>query len=194
MSHRENLPSLSVSLLVQIVAESARSHGTKCHSAAWNAGANLQNILLADSVNRLRSSRHVSRTADGTTWLETGEGQAVCCDTTRLARAALRPPVASHPSRGFSHPHAPTTRSVPAPRPRPYPWRPTVRRLDARQRHVPLHRQSSEPCSPDTLSVRLSRPTPRRNAFRLSTPDQPSAGWMRASVRRWTRSMQSSRP
>jgi hypothetical protein len=99
-----------------------------------------------------------------------------------LARAALRPPVASHPSRGrFAAPMHPTTRSVPAPRPRPYPWRPTLRGLDARQRCGPLHCQSGDPCSPDTPSVRLSRPTPRRKAFRLWTPDQPCAGWIRGN-------------
>ena len=94
-----------------------------------------------------------------------------------LARAALRPPVASHPSRGLSRPRAPTTRN-PARFLRPCP---TVRRLDARQRCVPLHRQSGEPCSPDTSSVRLSRPTPRRDAFCLTTPDQPYADWMRGN-------------
>ena len=36
-------------------------------------------------------------------------------------------------------------------------------------------------------SVRLSRPTPRRKTFRLSTPDQARAAWIGASVRRWTR-------
>ena len=75
-----------------------------------------------------------------------------------MARAALRPPVASHPSRGaFAPPMHPTTRN-PARLRRPLP---TLRGLDGRQRRVPLHRQSGEPCSPDTLSVRLSRPTPQ---------------------------------
>ena len=75
---------------------------------------------------------------------------------------------------------------------------PTVRRLNARsgtfafptpndQRRSALDRKSEEPCSSDTTSVRLSRPTPRRKAFRLSTPDQARAAWMGASVRRWTR-------
>jgi hypothetical protein len=31
---------------------------------------------------------------------------------------------------------------------------------------------------PDTRRVRHSRPTPRRKAFRLWTPDQPYADWM----------------
>ena len=54
-------------------------------------------------------------------------------------------------------------------------------------RRSALDRKSAEPCSPDTSSVRLSRPTPRRKAFRLSTPDQARAAWIGASVRRWTR-------
>jgi len=61
-----------------------------------------------------------------------------------LARAALRPPVASHQSRGrFAAPMHPTTngRSCPLDT-RPYSWRPTLRGLDGRQRSVPLHRQS----------------------------------------------------
>jgi hypothetical protein len=76
--------------------------------------------------------------------------------------------------------------------------RPTLRGLDARsgpfaaptphdQRRSALDRKSAEPCSSDTSSVRLSRPTPRRKAFRLSTPDQACAAWIGASVRRWTR-------
>ena len=55
------------------------------------------------------------------------------------------------------------------------------------QRRSALDRKSEEPCSSDTASVRLSRPTPRRKAFRLSTPDQARAAWIGASVRRWTR-------
>ena len=137
------------------------------------------------------------------------EGQAVCCDTTRLAREALRPPVASLQSRGClaapctlrrgtirpldpgqpfadwmrGQAFAPdTTTRHPARFLRPCP---TLRGLDARQRPVPLHRQPGEPCSPDTPSVRLSRPTPRRKAFRLSTPDQPCAGWMRGNRIAW---------
>jgi len=122
-----------------------------------------------------------------------------------LARAALRPPVASHPSKGpFAAPVHPTTRNPTrfrdlcptvrrldarsgfrarhhdeGARRRSLRPTPTLRGLDARQRPFPLHRKSWGPCSPDTPSVRLSRPTPRRQAFRLSTPDQPCAGWMR---------------
>jgi hypothetical protein len=146
-------------------------------------------------------------------WVEKRIGQAVCCCTTRLAREALRPPVASLPSRGWSHPHAPATRGLRAPsrrlrglrprspRSRPWPWRPTVRRLNARQSRAALDRHSWEPCSPmrrltrpsatvrHIAGVRLSRPAPRRKAFpphlgayaafshgRLD-PDQPYAGW-----------------
>jgi hypothetical protein len=75
---------------------------------------------------------------------------------------------------------------------------PTLRGLDARsgpfaaptphdQRRSALDRKSEEPCSSDTASVRLSRPTPRRKAFRLSTPDQACVAWIGANVRRWTR-------
>ena len=38
-----------------------------------------------------------------------------------------------------------------------------ARCIPPEQRRVTLHRQSREPCSPDTSSVRLSRPTPRPN-------------------------------
>ncbi len=120
-------------------------------------------------------------TITGMTGVENRGGQAVCCDTTRLAREALRPPVASLQSRGLSRPQRPTTRN-PARFLRPCP---TPRGLDGRQRRVPLHRQPGEPCSPDTPSVRHSRPTPRRKAFRLSAPDQPCAGWMRGNRIAW---------
>ena len=82
-------------------------------------------------------------------------------------------PVAS-PGKGFRAP-APTPKGVP-----PLDTRPTLRGLDARQRCVPLHRQSGS-LAPRSPRVRLSRPTPRRKAFRLSTPDQPCAGWMRGN-------------
>ena len=113
-------------------------------------------------------------------------GQAVCCCTTRLARAALRPPAAPHQSRGPSAPVHPTTRN-PARFLRPFP---TVRGLDARPgfrarphdegaRPRPL--DLSQPCAGwmrgNGLSrcidirglapkprVRLSRPTPRAGA------------------------------
>jgi hypothetical protein len=118
-----------------------------------------------------------------------GRGQAVCCDTTRLAREALRPPVASLPSRGFSRPRAPTTRN-PARFLRPFP---TVRRLDTRSGFRARHHDEGRSC-PSTLTismeanrapvgcaVRLSRPTPRRKAFRLSTPDRPCADRLRGN-------------
>ena len=38
-----------------------------------------------------------------------------------------------------------------------------ARCIPPEQRRVTLHRQSGAPCSPDTPSVRLSRPTPRPN-------------------------------
>lgn len=108
-----------------------------------------------------------------------------------LARETLRSPVASLSSMGISIPLHPTTRGVPAPRPRrkgvpalstpdggrscPLDPRPTLRGLDAR---------SAEPCSSDTSSVGKFRfpDTPRRKAFPLSTPDQQSACWMRADI------------
>jgi hypothetical protein len=134
---------------------------------------------------------------------ENSVGQAVCCAyTTRLAGEALRPPAAPLPSRGLSRPRAPTTRN-PTRFLRPYP---TLRGLDARQRCAPLHRQSglrarhhdegrscpstqtnparigcAATACPVASTVRPSRPTPRRNAFRLSTPDQPCADWMRGT-------------
>ena len=76
----------------------------------------------------------------------------------------------------FAPPCTPTTRN-PARFLRPSP---TLRGLDARQRPVPLHRQSGS-LAPRCPRVRLSRPTPRRKAFRLPTPDQPCAGWMRGN-------------
>ena len=78
-------------------------------------------------------------------------------------------PVASL-GKGFRAPCT-TTGSVPAPGPRP-----TARRLDARQRRVPLHRQSGKPCSPDPPSVGLSGADP-------TTRDRPAPG-PRPPVRR----------
>ena len=83
-------------------------------------------------------------------------GQAVCCCTTRLARAALRPPVASHPTRN------------PARFLRPLP---TLRGLNARQRRVLLHRQSGFRARHHDEGA---RPRPL-------DPSQPCAGWMRGN-------------
>lgn len=158
-------------------------------------------LLGSDRAN------HRQQVGRGSTAPRIADGPQEGRATLILAREALRPPVASLPSGwAIRRPPAPqrpmslapwtprqavapdtTTRSVPAPSTQTTPWRPTVRRLDARQRHSTLDWKSGEPCSPDTLSVRLSRPTPRRKAIRLSTLDQACAAWIDASVRRWTR-------
>ena len=84
-----------------------------------------------------------------------------------LAREALRPPVASLPSRGaFAPPVHPTTRN-PARFLRPSP---TLRGLDARQRCVPLHRQSGF----------RARHHDEGRACPID-PAQPCAGWMRGN-------------
>jgi len=91
-----------------------------------------------------------------------------------LARAALRPPVASHPSRGpCAAPLHPTPKGVP-----PLDTCPTVRRLDARQRRVPLHRQSGS-LAPRYPRVGLSRPTPRQGTRpgSLTLPNRAPVGY-----------------
>ena len=86
-----------------------------------------------------------------------------------LARAALRPPVASHPSRGLSRPPCTPRRGAgPAPR-HPTNRAPVGCAVSAcRARHHDQGR--SRPPAPAT-----------RRSFRPSTPDQPCAGWMRGN-------------
>jgi hypothetical protein len=71
----------------------------------------------------------------------------------------------------------PTTRGNRPPRPRPYPWGPTLGGLDARQRRVRcIDTRRALPPRPRVKGV----PAP-------DNPDQPCAGWIRASAMpRWT--------
>ena len=96
------------------------------------------------------------------------------CST--LAREALRPPVASLQSRGrFAAALHPTTKG----RSCPLDTRPTLRGLDARQRRVPLLRQSGFRARHHEQG--RSRPLhPGKVLFALD-PNHPCAGWMRGN-------------
>ncbi len=82
-----------------------------------------------------------------------------------LAGSGSASPV--HPLRqGAVAPPAPTTKGVPAPRPRP-----AVRRLDTRQGLAALDWPTGEPCSPETPSVGALPPTPRAGRLSHRHPD-----------------------
>lgn len=89
-------------------------------------------------------------------------GQAVCCCTTRLARAALRPPVASHPSRdGCAAGAPPCTHPRPAMTDEPPDAAPAVIHLPDDRQHA---KRAAAACAADPLQLH------RRRARRVRAP------------------------
>ena len=124
-------------------------------------------ITPRDKVNPTRSI-HAPITSTAPTPIHSftrNDLQVRQCHRPGGAREALRPPVPSLQSKGrFAAPPAPHDEE-PGPVPR---LPPTLRGLDARQRHVPLHRQSMAPCSPIPPASGFRA---RHHDERLAAPD-----------------------